>query len=469
MTIIIDAPEVLQHALAAICDARGATYRLSPDRRTDVVPRPPAASESNTATLDDDLQGATAAIWFDAVAPTTSRSPVTVVEAMAAAGISRVILVTPLRGSRQRPSPTSQALQSARSRFPEGTAVVAAAPPYGPGDELVSRLLIMMRSLPVVPVLGGERRYQPVWHEDLAAALWAVLEDRDASPPRTRLLAGPDVVTPKTLYDAIAPLVDRRPARVPVPELLTSLGLRVIDAASGTSNAGDERLWAIDADDEPLPETSNDLQSLLGRPPTRVATALLELVVSLPEQLPGTGVGSLEVKRFWGIIRGSALTPQGLLDLFRARFDDVMPVPVGVEPAAAATRLVEGTTVTLHLPGRGHVQVRVEAADESHVVLSTLRGHPLAGVVRFHTAAAPGGVRFEVMTADAAATPVDWLALTLGGARIQDANWRTVVTRVAEVAGGTVAAVHWDRRYASDAEVEHLSTWTARLIEARQS
>ena len=81
----------------------------------------------------------------------------------------------------------------------------------------------------------------------------------------------------------------------------------------------------------------------------------------------------------------------------------------------------------------------------------------------------PSVPRPETLTADKAATPVDWLALTLGGARIQDANWQAVVRRVGEMAGGTVDPVRWTRRYASDAEVRHLSTWVARLIEARHA
>ena len=199
----------------------------------------------------------------------------------------------------------------------------------------------------------------------------------------------------------------------------------------------------------------------------QLEAALRHLTVSLPEQLPGTGVGSLDVKHFWGDIRGTALTPPGVLNLLRDRFADVMPVPVGVEPAAPQSRLVEGATITIHLPGRGRVQVRVVAADDAHVVLSTLRGHALAGVVRFRTAGVSGGVRFEVMTGDRAATPLDWVALTLGAARIQDANWRAVVTRMADVAGGTIDKVHSHQRRASEAEVEHLSTWVARLIESR--
>ena len=42
---------------------------------------------------------------------------------------------------------------------------------YGPGDEHLSVLLRMVRTLPVIPTIGGgDREFQPIWHEDLAKA-----------------------------------------------------------------------------------------------------------------------------------------------------------------------------------------------------------------------------------------------------------------------------------------------------------
>jgi NADH dehydrogenase len=326
----------------------------------------------------------------------------------------------------------------------------------------------MMRSLPVVPLLAnGTREYQPLWHEDLAQVLVRVSRGDEVTGDALRV-AGPDVVTQRLLYDRIAPLIDRHPAAVPIPELLTRVGLTLIDAASGTDTATGEGRWAVDADTVLLPDTENELARLLGRPPTPLAEGLQRLVTELPEQLPGTGVGTLQVKHFWADLRAADLSPRTLIEMFRERFAEIMPVPVGIEPGAPARRLEVGATVTLHLPGRGHVQVRVEEADDTHVVLSTLRGHPLAGVVRFLAAPSTDGMRFEVMTADKAATPLDWLGLTIGGARLQDANWRTVVERVARMAGATTTqGVQSHVRAASDPEVEHLSTWVRRLVHER--
>ena len=475
--LIIDAPEVLQRSLGNTLEAERCSYRMVPDRRTEAATHPSGAPAADDMLVTaEDIAAAAGevdcALWFaaDAGKPEHRAYGIAVAEALAQAGVSRVVAIMPLRASRQPDQSTMLRPLFARSAlFHGGVTMVTTSPMYGPGDELVSRLLIMMRSLPVVPLLAnGKRQYQPLWHEDLAHALVAAARGGDTVGGRCRL-AGPEVVTQRSLYDRIAPLIDRHPAVVPIPEFATGLGLAIIDAASGSDSATHDAVWAVDADTIILTPAENDLERLLGRAPTTIGAGLRRLLTELPEQLPSTGVGTLQIKHFWTDLRDTSLAPGDVVRLVRTRFADIMPVPVGVEPAAPATQLDVDSAVTIHLPGRGHVQVRVEAADEAHVVLSTLRGHTLAGVVRFLAVRVPDGVRFEVMTADKAATPIDWLTLSLGGTRLQDANWRTVVERVATMVGVRDAEVHSEVRNASEAETQHLSTWVRRLVDERVS
>ena len=468
--LIVDAPEVLQRSLADAFGSRGDTCRMLPEQRTDVTTRGDASTQprpgvpARLGQIAADAHGIDCVVVFAHDPAAEARTSATAAAALAGSNVSRLIIVTPLRGSRQPDATSTPAQRHAPAEHPIDVTVVAATPVYGPGDELVSRLLIMMRSLPIVPLLAnGDRQYQPLWHEDLAHVLVEAAHGNEAVGP-TCAVAGPQAVTQQELYDRIAPLIDKRPARVPVPDLLTRVGLKLIDAASGTDTASAEGRWAVDADAVVLSAADNDLERVLGRPATSLDEGLRRLVVELPEQLPGTGLGTLQVKHFWADLRGHHLAPREVIGLLRDRFADIMPVPVGIEPGAPTVRLDVGATITLHLPGRGHVQVRVEEADDAHVVLSTLRGHPLAGVVRFLAAPAAEGVRFEVMTADRAATPLDWLGLSIGGARLQDANWRTVVRRVADMAEATIDGVQSHVRDASDAEVEHLSMWVRRLV-----
>ena len=99
------------------------------------------------------------------------------------------------------------------------------------------------------------------------------------------------------------------------------------------------------------------------------------------------------------------------------------------------------------------------------MTFATLRGHPLAGVVRFTTSApAPGEVRFSVSVFARAASMLDWLALSAGGAVAQNSTWRTVVERVVEMAGGESDGVQEDADVVSGRDSEEIEEWIADLI-----
>jgi hypothetical protein len=474
--LIVDPPEVMQRSLAATLTGGGHDVRFlvrkngGPSVNVPNVQRR-SLEAAGTETIAELTAGFDAAICFSARTSISQSETVSASEVIACADVPHVIHVTPLGlashsydGPRTVDDPPSSPNASSRTSVRIATTAV-----YGPGDQLVSRLLIMMRSLPVVPLLAnGERRYQPVWHEDLTAALVRALDPTIAAG-RSFRVAGPDVVTQQTLYGAIAELTGRRPARLPIPEFLTGAGLSAIDAVSGTSAATADARWAVDAEEILLESSENDLVGVFHVMPTSIREGLRRLIDEQPEQLPSEGVGTLEVKRFWSDIHGTHHDPASLLRLFRARFAEVMPIDVGVEQASSNSVLNAGATVTMHLPGRGHVQVRVEEADDDRVVLATLRGHPLAGFVRFRTMPAAQGVRFEVTAADRSANPLDWVGLTLGGARGQNANWRKVVENVARLAGGTADDVQSDTRDVTGDEADEVDAWIRDVINHRRA
>lgn len=343
--------------------------------------------------------------------------------------------------------------------------VVRSAPVYGIATDPLTLFLIMMRSLPAVPVLSDTRRVQPIWHEDLANALVAAaalsIGDR-----RLFDVAGPDAVTHEQLYEQLAALIDRRPLRIPVPEFLAKHGARAA-AMLGFSGSIEAALSAASVAERPSDE--NALAAVFGVTATSLAEGLRRLIVCLDEVTPADGVGSVQVKRFFADIDGSRFGPAELLRMFRERFAEIMPIPIGVEPAAPHTTLEEGAVITMTLTGRGHVEVRVREVAPDQVIVATLRGHAVAGIVRFHVDAHDARVRFEVMTCDSAANPLDWLALSIGGARLQDGNWTRVVQKVVELSGGSSDGVMSEIRTLSATEAAEAERWVRRVIDARDS
>ncbi|MEA2222359.1 MAG: hypothetical protein QOH83_735 [Solirubrobacteraceae bacterium] len=107
--------------------------------------------------------------------------------------------------------------------------VLAPSMIYGPGDMFTTLVERLGMLLPVVPLSGrGHALYQPIWAEDVADAVAAVLDGAGNGRARYEL-AGPQTLS----HEAIVKLVLRaaghaRPI-VNVPTPLVSRGLRVVE------------------------------------------------------------------------------------------------------------------------------------------------------------------------------------------------------------------------------------------------
>jgi NADH dehydrogenase len=389
-----------------------------------------------------------------------------VLQAVAGAKVRRLIQVSALAELRDTDEPGPPEL--ARG-FPGEWLHVRAAPIYGVGNDPITLFLIMMRSLPAVPILSATHVLQPLWHDDLARALVGSVGLPSAAVNRVLEIAGPDTVTHEQLYERIGTLIDRRPLRLPVPDFLAAHGTRLAQALRRSLPLEASHLTFARASTVDVPAADNALSTVFRVAPTRLDDGLVRLANELRELTPSEGIGSIEVKRFSADIRGSRQDAAELLRTFRRHFKDVMPIDVGVEPASPQAELDPGAVVTMTLPGRGHVQVRVEEVAEHHVVVSTLQGHALAGFVRFSARPHEGATRFEVMTCDTAANALDWVALTLGGARVQDANWTRVVQNVVDLSGGHAEEVRSDERKLEADEAHNVQQWIRGIIQRERA
>src|SRR5262245_45843541 len=120
----------------------------------------------------------------------------------AAAGVARLVLVSGIGADPESRSPYIRARGRGElvveQAFP-GATVVRPGAMFGPGDALFGALADLARLLPVLPLIGGGRtRLQPVYVEDVAAAVAHILAD-PGSAGRTYELAGPGVYTLREL------------------------------------------------------------------------------------------------------------------------------------------------------------------------------------------------------------------------------------------------------------------------------
>lgn len=66
---------------------------------------------------------------------------------------------------------------------------------FGAHDRFFNLFATLQRLFPVMPLAGGDARFQPVWVEDVAAAIVRCLADPAATAGRTYELGGPEVCT----------------------------------------------------------------------------------------------------------------------------------------------------------------------------------------------------------------------------------------------------------------------------------
>lgn len=344
---------------------------------------------------------------------------------------------------------------------------------FGPGDEVASMLLKMVRGLPVVPVVDqGLQPFQPIWFKDLGRAI-ALSVDQPGIEGQVHELAGEEVTTTSDIIDRLSAITDRHPPQMPMPSWAAQIGTRLAEALGANRVAAETGLT--------LPLNSSKLQMLLEgnviRSPegngltrtfklqaTPLQDALQELATSLPELLPEEGVGNLERKRFWAEIYKSRLSAEDLMREFREHISEIMPIEFQAEPGAPGSA-TKGATLTGALPGRGNFQVRVEEATPTSLTLATLEGHPLAGTVKFTSKQDGSVLNFTIEVNARAANLFDWLAIKTIGSPMQNQNWTEVITRVVGLSGGEAPmGVQSTSETLGEEEAEEVERETAEVV-----
>lgn len=338
---------------------------------------------------------------------------------------------------------------------------------YGPGDTVISELMTMVRTLPVVPIINaGDQEFQPIWYEDLANAIARAIR-RDGPWHRTLELAGSERTTMTQLIDRICELTDRHPARAPIPDFLAEFAAKLGRSTGVEPPIDENKLTMLLEENVIRAPNSNALVGVFEIDPLPLENGLRILIDSLPEQTPDEGVGPLEHKVFRIEIIESGLTPAQLMDRFRQNATDVMDVRFGVEPGAY-DRIEPGATLTGELPMRGRFQVRVEESEPERVTLGTVQGHPLAGIVQFRTEHTARGLAFVVDIYARISSTFDRLAIKSVGWVAQDANWRHVCERMADLSGGEAPeGVTTEKTTLDDEAAKEVEDWIATMIRMR--
>jgi uncharacterized protein YbjT (DUF2867 family) len=116
------------------------------------------------------------------------------------------------------------------------TSVFAPSIIYSPGDSWIT-LLERMSWLPAMPVSGsGDALYQPIWADDAAAAVMAVLEGR-GNGGEPIALAGPETLSHEEIVRVVLRAAGRRRRLLHVPLPVVRAGLNAWETLVGTGSA----------------------------------------------------------------------------------------------------------------------------------------------------------------------------------------------------------------------------------------
>ncbi|MEL7097619.1 MAG: complex I NDUFA9 subunit family protein [Pseudomonadota bacterium] len=141
-----------------------------------------------------------------------------VAKAAAVAGIDTMVQISAIgadAGSDSQYAQTKAAGEKAVLEHMPGAVILRPSIVFGPEDQFFNRFAGMSRFGPVLPVVGANTRFQPVYVDDVAHAAELALTGKAA--PGVYELGGPEVATFRALMEMMLEIVRRRRLIVNIP------------------------------------------------------------------------------------------------------------------------------------------------------------------------------------------------------------------------------------------------------------
>ena len=134
-------------------------------------------------------------------------------------------------------SPTSPAIsdrtkaegeEAVRAAFPQAT-IIRPSLVFGDDDHFFSRFAAMIRSSPVLPLIGGgTTRFQPLFVDDMTAGLLELLK-RSETAGKTYEFGGPQVYSFKVLLELLLTALNQRRVLIPIPFALAEIQAGILE------------------------------------------------------------------------------------------------------------------------------------------------------------------------------------------------------------------------------------------------
>ncbi len=166
-----------------------------------------------------------------------------VAEGAAAAGCRALLHLSAIGADSESPS------RYGRSKGDGEKAVLQAFPDaiilrpsiiFGREDQFINRFAAMISMLPIVPVIGADTKFQPIFVGDVADVAAEALSQPERYAGQTFELGGPEILSMGEINRRIAQMTGRKRTFVDVPDVAASLMASVLGPLPGAPITADQ-------------------------------------------------------------------------------------------------------------------------------------------------------------------------------------------------------------------------------------
>lgn len=159
-----------------------------------------------------------------------------IARAAAAAGVKRLVHLSAIGADATSDSDYARSKAEGEAlvleHFPDAV-ILRPSVVFGPEDQFFNRFAGMARLTPILPIVGGNTRFQPVYVDDVAAAAEAAALGR--AEPGIYELGGPDVETMRQLMERMLRVIRRRCVIVNLPFWMARIDAAILDFVQAAS------------------------------------------------------------------------------------------------------------------------------------------------------------------------------------------------------------------------------------------
>jgi uncharacterized protein YbjT (DUF2867 family) len=156
---------------------------------------------------------------FDDLDAIQNKGAANIAKAAADAGCAALVHISAIGSDANSPAEYGQSKAAGeaavRAAFPNAV-ILRPSIVFGREDQFINRFAGLIRMLPVVPVIGAQTKFQPVFVGDVAQAVAHALQGSEFAG-QTLDLGGPQILTMRGLNEWIANAIGRTPAFFDVP------------------------------------------------------------------------------------------------------------------------------------------------------------------------------------------------------------------------------------------------------------